>query len=223
MKDEGLGVFLSKYFRAVMIGVGVVVALCILALVALGISQINPPRTLLEINVAPSTATITINGQDYRNGIYEVEPGNYTATISADGFTGKSANITVEEGQTAKLATFLPNKSEGMAYFERSAADLNILRTLSDQEAVDFIKSYDKKLSIRDQLPLDASYDMSEVLGIPGNEIYEQTIYDGSTDSRCSAAFCLLVSGYELSLDAVRESIADAGYNLDDYEVIYDF
>lgn len=223
MNNENVGTFLSAHYRAIMIGVGIVATLCILALVVLGVSQIQPPRTLLEISVAPSTAVITINGQDYRNGIYEMEPGDYVVNIAASGFQPKTINVAVEDGQTAKIATYLKNQAEGMEYFERSAADINVLRGINEPEAVSFVQNYDRKLSIRDLLPIDASYDMSEVLDMPSNEIYEQTISDGSADSRCKKAFCLLVSGYELNEEVLQETVADLGYNLDDYEVIYDF
>ena len=110
-----------------------------------------------------------------------------------------------------------------MAYFEKSAADLQVLATLDDPEVQEFMTAYNQKISIRDHFPIDATYDMSAVNGTPGNDLYEQTITDGSQNPDCPIAFCLYVSGYRLNEDAIRDALKSLGYNLDDYEVIYDF
>ena len=226
MRNENLGDFLSQHFRAVMIGVGVVILLCILALIGLGVSKIKPAHTLLEITVAPHDATISINGQEYRNGIYEFEPGNYTVDISAEGFEPKNFNVVVPEEQTGKISTYLVNKKEGMEYYERNQADLNILETMADTEAVEFMKDYNRRISISGYLPIDASYSIE---GPPvgegerqGNNIYRQKVENGTTDSRCGWAFCLLVTGDLYNEEVLRNTLLDKGYNLDDYEVIYD-
>lgn len=226
MRNENLGDFLTQHFRVVMIGVGVVILLCILALIGLGVSKIKPAHTMLEIAVAPHDATILINGQEYRNGIYEIEPGNYTVEISKDGFESKSFSVEAPEKQTGKISTFLVNKKEGMEYYERSQADLNILGTMTDTETVEFMKDYNRRISIAEYLPIDASYSIEgPQVGEgerQGNNIYRQKIANGSTDSRCEWAFCLLVTGDLYNEEILRNTLLDKGYDLDDYEVIYD-
>ena len=223
MDNENLGSLLSKHFRPIMITVGIIIAICLIILIVVAIRNFQPVKTFISVNIAPTTATVTINGQAYRNGTYELAPGQYEAQISAAGFTPKTLTIDVKQSETTPIATFLLNQKEGMAYFEKNAADLQVLATLTDPEAQEFMTSYNKKLSIRDYFPIDATYDMSAVNGTPGNDLYEQTITDGSQDSDCPLAFCLYASGYQLNEDALREALENLGYNLDDYEVIYDY
>ena len=223
MNNNNLGDFLSSHCKTIIIFSTILSAICIVTLIIFGISRIEPTRSFLDINVAPSIASIKINGQPYHNGVYEFDPGNYTVEISADNFSSKTVDATVEKGTTTKISTFLEPKEQGMKYYEQNPADISALSNMSDPVAQSFTEAYDKKLSIRQFLPINASYDMSEALGIPGNEIYQQTITDGTNDPRCTQAFCLLASGYQLNQAALSEAITDLGYNIEDYEVIYDF
>lgn len=223
MNNENLGSLLSKHFRPIMLSVGVIIVISIIIIIALIIQNNQPSKTYLTIGVAPSEATILINGQEYHNGSYEFKPGTYEALISADGFTPKTLSLEVKNHETTPFATYLFNEQEGLAYFEKSAADLAILATLSDPEIKEFMNAYNQKITIRDHLPLDATYDLSAQSGTPGNDLYKQTISDGSTDPRCSRAFCLLASGYRLNENALREAVENLGYNFNDYEVINDF
>lgn len=40
----------------------------------------------VSLNIAPTSATITVNRKDYRNELYEMQPGTYKAKISQEGF-----------------------------------------------------------------------------------------------------------------------------------------
>ena len=40
----------------------------------------------VSLNIAPTSATITVNRKDYRNGLYEMQPGTYKAKVSQEGF-----------------------------------------------------------------------------------------------------------------------------------------
>lgn len=223
MNNENIGEILSRHFRPIMITVGIIVVLCIVAIFAVIISNIKPEKTYISVNIAPTFATVNIDGQEYRSGTYEISPGNYSVTISADGFEPKTINLEVISGKTTPVSAYLLNKKEGLSYFERNAADISVLETLSDPELEDFLTAYHKKISIRDYFPIDATYDMSAINGTPGNDLYAQTITDGTNDPDCSYAFCLYASGYRLNEDALREALSDLGYNFDDYEVIYDY
>lgn len=223
MQNENLGSLLAKHYRPILIVSGIIVAICTIILAVVLIQQLQPEKTYISISVAPSQATVMINGNEYHNGSYEFQPGQYQATISAEGFTTKTLDINVQPDQTTAIATYLVNNQEKMEYFEKSTADLQVLSTLPDEDAQEFISNYDQKASIRDLLPIDATYDLSAESGMMGNDLYEQKITDGSSDSRCTQAFCLHATGYRLNMDALRQAVANLGYNFDDYEVIYDF
>lgn len=223
MRDGGFGEFVNTHFSGVVTTLIIIGIICIGALVALPFLGHRPKISSIEFTVAPSFAKIEINGQTYNNGVYEFEPGEYEALISADGFESKKVKLTLGKEENAKLSEYLLNTEEGLAYFERSEADLRSLEAIDKTEVKEFLESYRKKVSIRNILPIDASYDMSATLGLPGNELYEQTIKDGSDDPRCKKAFCLLATGYRLNEAKLREAVSDKGYNLANYEVIYDF
>ena len=223
MRDGGFGEFIAAHFRGVVIILSIIVIICVGALIALPFLVYRPKISSIEISVAPSFAKIEINGQTYNNGVHEFEPGEYEAVISADGFESKKVKVTVEKEKSAKLSDYLLNTEEGLAYFERSEADLRSLEAIDKAEIKEFLDDYRKKVSIREVLPIDASYDMAAALGLPGNELYEQTVKDGSNDPRCKKAFCLLVTGYKLNEAKIREAVSAKGYNLANYEVIYDF
>lgn len=219
MNNDNFGVFLSRHYRGIMISVAVVIAVCVLVPIILLISNVAQPKTFLQINVAPGNALIDVNGQEYRNGIYEIEPGTYSAEISAEGFEPKIQSVTVQKGETAKISTYLLNEDDGMDYYLSNAGDIEILRSVEDQEVKDFLAHYDQMISIREKFPIDASYNVPE-MGLN----YSQTVSDGSSRQECEMAFCLLVTGYGQPNDEVVDgALNDAGYNIDDYQVIYDF
>ena len=222
MNNENLGYLLSKYFRPIMIVVGIIIALCICGIIAVIVHNLQPDKTLISVNVAPTQATITIDGQEYHNGTYEFAPGQYQANIAADGFESKTLDFNVESSKTTPISTYLVNKKEGMDYYENSAADLQVLGSLSEPEAQEFMQRYNKKLTIRDYLPIDATYNAGPMRGETKNDLQPQTITDGSTDSRCSKAFCLKVTGRNIDQQTISDTISNLGYNINDYEVIYD-
>lgn len=226
MDDRNLGYLLTKYFRPIMITVGVVIAACLVGIIAVIIHNLMPEKTLVSINVAPTEATVTIDGREYHNGTYEIKPGQYQVSISADGFDPKIVNLDIKPHQTTPLSTYLVNKKEGLAYFEKSAADLQVLNSITDQEIQDFMQQYRKKISIKDQLPISVRYNAAQGSTTEGRSLDFQTVSDGTSRSDCSMAFCLLVSAtYGISAPdeaSVRAALSNLGYNYDDYEVIYD-
>lgn len=219
MNNDNFGVFLSRHYRGIMISVAGVIAVCILVVIILLVSNVARPKTFLQINVAPGNALIEVNGQEYHNGIYEIAPGTYSAEISAEGFESKTQSVTVQKGETAKISTYLLNEDDGMNYYLSSAGDIEILRGIEDQEAKDFLARYDQMVSIREKFPIDASYNVPEE-GLN----YSQTVSDGSSRPECEMAFCLLVTGYGQPNDeVVDDALSDAGYDMEDYQVVYDF
>ena len=219
MNNDNFGAALAKHYRAIIISAVVVVALCVIGLIVLLVSNISQPKTFLQISVAPGDALIEVNGQEYHNGIYEVEPGTYTAEISAEGFEPKTQEVTVAEGETAEISTYLLNEDEGMDYYLSSAGDIEILRGIGDQEVQNFLARYDQMVSIAEKFPIDASYNVPE-----DGMSYSQTISDGTSRPECEMAFCLLVTGYGQPNDEVIGEVLDGmGYNIEDYQIIYDF
>ncbi len=222
MDNSSLGGFLVAHYRAVVWGSVAVILLCVIAIIIAAISQIKPARSFMEVAVVPTTATVTINGKDYRNGVYEMAPGNYVADVSQDGFEGAEVAVKVEPGETTRVEVVLPHEKWGIWYFERSQADLNVLATMKNAEAQEFMQGYNQRLELKEELPIEIMYDMAEVED-GGSGYGLMQLEDGSGDPRCELAFCLIASGDILNLEALKSAVTERGYNWDDYEVIYDF
>ena len=152
-------------------------------------SKLTAP-TLLNIQVAPSTAIVTINGEDYKTGIQEgFKPGTYTAKIHQDGFS------------------------------------LSVMRVIAytDEQAGQFISSYDKKLQIKENLPIlkyygaESSMSQSQSMARLG----KMTIADGTGNPLCERVFCLIMSGSHANESNARTELSELGYDYEEYEVVY--
>ena len=219
---ELLNVFDKHYkiFIAVVIGV---ILLAIGVIIVVPIMQENSRPTILEISIAPSTAKIEIGGKFYHNGAEVFEPGKYDVKVSQEGFTSKTVQVDVKAHQQTTLTTYLINKEEGLAYYERSAVDLQTLRLNKDSEEVaKFLEAYDKKVKIREILPINASYNLKDTNPNMSNYMIFMNIADGSTNDKCHYAFCLVVTGDRKNEKRVQEMLKINGYNHEDYEIIYE-
>jgi len=224
---EALQIFDKHYklFVAAIIGV---ILLCIGIIIAVPVIRENNKPTILEIAVAPTTAKIEIDGKEYQNGTHRIEPGEYDVKITKEGFKQKETKVKVAKGQQTILATYILSEEEGYKYFERSAADIEVLHQINaeeDAELRSFIDEYDEKMKIKEVLPINASYNFFEGQKGAANLIVQVFISDGSTDSKCHYAFCLRVTGDRKKSQRearVKEIMKANNFNYEDYEVIYD-
>ena len=216
--------FFDKHYKILTGAIIGIIVLCAVVIIAVPIIRENERQTILEIGVAPTTAKIEIDGKEYANGAYVFEPGSYTAHISQEGFTSKEVSFSVKEHEQNLLAAFIVNEEEGLAYFERSAADMESLRLSyeNDEEVRVFIDEYDEKLEIRNKLPINASYDLKDTNPGMGSYMIFMNISDGSNHGKCHHAFCLLVTGDRKNEARIKEILDINGYEYNDYEVIYE-
>lgn len=198
----------------------VVIAICLIVQ-ALGNATIG---SYLSLNIAPSSAKITINGKDYRNGVWEFPSGQYSAVISADGFESKTISFKVDGGTTT-VYDYIVNKNEGMKVFEKDETSMGVLRHMkNDEKAKEYVAKYDEKVKIKDVLPLQMSAGCVRE-ECDSNQMV--TVENGSNNKQCKQEFCLRVVAKGISNDAAIKNAAERavkmrGYSLDDYEVIYE-
>lgn len=201
---------------SILIGLCAIVIIYIVAVIPL-INYLTK-KTYIEIAVAPTTAKIYLNDQEYHNGTYEIEPGTYSVRIEADNFTSKQSEIKIVKRQDAQLVNYLLHKTEGLNYFLRSSSDLEILRRVNnDNDVTDFLQKYDNKLKIKNNLPILLNYYDESV-----SSVIQASITDGTDKAECKYAFCLYVDTSKAYEQRAREVIKAAGYSYDDYEVIYE-
>ena len=165
--------------------------------------------TYLDIAVAPSTATIELDGTKVNAGVNEITPGEH-----------QEINIIVEKHKDQSVVEYLKNTTEGMQYFFKSREDIAVLRSYqqkntNDQEVTDFLNKYDSLIKITEKLPIVTNFR-------EGANIVSGEITDGTNNPKCDYAFCLQVDQPKSYEWRVRESMQLAGYNYDDYEIIYE-
>ncbi len=214
-----LGDFLDKHSKSVVILLFVVIAICFGGTLVLGVFNYQEQKTYLSVMVAPVFARVTLNDQEYQMGLNEIEPGKYQVKISADGFISKEFTLEVKHGEPAAVSGYLMHASEGINYYARDAKSLSVLRAMSatnDEQLAKFLDDYSNLMGIKNSLPMDASFSK-------GNQEIRVTVKDGSRDPRCKMAFCLIAVGEDINPGAVEFAVSSAGFDLKNYEVIYDY
>lgn len=198
--------------------VAVLILINILAVViVVGAVVYNNMKTAtININVAPNEAIIELNGHRYDNfGSHDVLPGNYHVKISMEGMQTKEFDITMESNGFTRIETYLLDANGGFDYYIKNQDDELTLEDVANDEASKaFIAKYNKIVSIADVLPLEY-YDRDDQANPIGIYI-EQDLGVCEDD-----LVCLSVYGGEQHKDIVADLIREAGYNPDDYRIIY--
>ena len=231
--------YLKKvYVSAVVFFAAIITLVLAIFLVIIPAIKAAGRLAFLDVLVAPVDATVTINGEEYRNAVYEMEPGHYTATIAKDGFKPVTAEFDLEKDKTAGLYLYLEPSDGSWAYYEqaKNQASLEALLRLnnynSDGDAwwppVQVIQEKDaaKKLAerykVKSILPANVSLCGDVATRMTCNAIKVEYKYS----KKCDDGLCLVISGRskELpneALSEIREKFAEGGFNFDDYRYIY--
>ncbi|MBR3132406.1 hypothetical protein IKG33_03305 [Candidatus Saccharibacteria bacterium] len=232
--------FLRTYRRIVIFGgMGIVLILIIFLGIVPLIDYLNRPA-YVDILIAPVEAKIMIDGKEYRNATYELEPGEYKAEISREGYKSKEINFIVNHGETIKLYTYLdPEDGDFSDYEEKKNVDsLKALLRMNgyneegeeiedgfsmideDKTANDFIN----KVTIAKEMPIYMS-----VCGKPAKRTNCNSIsvnYD--YDYRCDGnRLCLIIRSREralseVTLDEVKKGVESLGRKFSEYKYVYD-
>lgn len=215
--------FVDKHYKPIFIGSILIGIGFILWVVITAISLEVNKNTYLTLGFAPTEAILTVNGKDYRTGTYKFEPGKYTGQIHYEGFEPKTIDFEVKSKEVTTVASYIVNEKEGLSYFEKSAADIEALRNVKDDEEVNrFLASYDQKYSLMKQLPLDASFDDRAATGFPKQDLVSVKIKNGNMHKKCHGTLCLVVVGKKYNNNKIKSVLSEKGYKIEDYEVIYE-
>ena len=225
---ERLNDFINRHYKAtvtVLIVSSIIFAIITIVFFLMNHGIINTGATYISINVAPADAKIIIDGNEYRNGVYEFSPGTHNVQISSDGFSSKETTITAIANRTATLTEYLQSETDGLDIYERSAYEIDILSHIDSPETNSFVKDYEHKTAISEILPLKIDFKTAE--SETGKSYYmDAEITDGSYDVKCKYAFCLKINGYldgqESMKTAIAQSLKEKGYDFSSYHVIYE-
>ena len=217
--------YLIKHSKIIAIFSIVAILVCIISIVVTFINKYLSRKTYLTLQFAPSSATLEIDNTDYsfRNGSYEMKPGHYSGVIKADNFKTKEISFEIKPHQTNTIIDYLVHATEGLKYFEKNAADISTLRQIQNDDSItSFINEYNHKASIFDILPLEDSWS-----GSPGTDedhiMYYLKITNGNNNPNCLGTLCLQTAGIKDDRYRLQEFLNQKGYNINDYEVFYEF
>ena len=203
---------LFRKYPFIFIGLGFLIFVTIILVIA----ALNVHHTSdLEILIAPTSATVTIDGKKYENGTFYLDAGEHTIHIKKEGFV--SQDITFDTATTSKIYTYLKQTDGGYSWYLDHPEDALILTQIGDYLSDEEAKTFSSKHQIMNNLPIVyADYDKD----------YNYTEYriDGGSFIGCESNFCLKITDTTGgNLESAKQQIRSAGFNPDDYQILYEY
>lgn len=200
------------------IGIVLMFVALVIWIIILYIQNLGRSATL-DLLVAPSFAQVKINDQTYANKVSSsFEPGDYTVEISAEGFQTKQETISLRQGETTQLYTYLIPEDGDMSWYANHSSEDMLLTSIGSRNATIKSTTYLADFPISAILPI-------EVVEVDPNT-YDWVEYriDGGKFDQCHREFCIKITDTTGgNHDAALEQIRAKGYNPDDYEIIYNY
>lgn len=173
----------------------------------------------VDIMVTPSAAVIELNGKKYDNlATHDVRPGEYHVRISMEGMQAKEYDLNLADNGFARIWDYLLDADGGFSYYVSHPEDAMLLEDVADAEAREFLQEFAERQSIRDVLPLTFANTYDE----NATEVVSISIDFGVGEECEEKPYCLVIYDYtgknsEKAIGMIRE----AGYNPDDYELVF--
>ena len=223
---------LKAFFQSNRIRAILVLDIIAILIIVFIFARQSSKASIVSFNIAPIDAKISVNGDThYRNGQYYISPGKYKVTVSHDGLEPKSITVNIESRDFASVNLFLAGTDNNFEFYKQrtsydsykklktiASAGTNVT-TDNDTTAQEFIANYDKVLSISDQLPIKGYVHADPNINASSAGF---AIRSGLDDKECNTSSCLVVKFYGSGFEnEVRNKIQNAGYNPDDYQIIY--
>ncbi len=194
----------------------VVLGLLIFFTIILVISAFNMhPTVEVELLVAPTSATTTIDGKSYQNGTFKIAPGEHQVHIEKEGFV--SQDFSFNTLSTNKVYAYLRQTDGSFSWYRSHPEDSQVLTKIGDYLADQEATNYTRQNPITQALPIIyANYD----------DHYNYTEYriDGGKFDSCQTDFCIKITDSTGgNLELAKQKIRDSGFNPDDYQIIYEY
>ena len=193
---------INKFYRRLgAIFVGGLVMIVVVFLVVIPLLSYADKPAYLDVLVAPSEAKVVIDGAEYRNAMYELEPGEYTATITLDDLEPEVVEFELVKNATTGLYA---EWFEGRGWKYYTAEELA------------------HKNGIKEILPISLS-----ICGTPAKRTNCDAIeINFDRVPECQGQECIVINGRRAEmtdevLGAVRDKLSEKGYSLDDYRYVY--
>ena len=180
----------------------------------------NMKTATIDILVAPSDATIELNGTKYDNlKSHSIMPGEYHVKISMDGMETKEFDVGIEDGELKRIWTYLLDSESDFSYYVTHPDEISILGEVADVKAEEFIVEYNRLNAIQEVLPLQ----FSNTFDKNATEVISISVRWGVDDECDEKAFCLIVHDFTgKNTERALQLIKEAGFNPNDYELVYE-
>lgn len=231
--------FVNKvYIKVAVVFAAIIIVVVVIFLGIIPLINKSERPAFLDVLVTPVDATVTVNDKEMNNAVYEMEPGEYTAIITRDGFVSVTMDLKLEKDKTTGIYLNLVPDDGDWEFYEdiKNQQSLNVLLRLNGvdvngktwepvpqlaEENVE-AKSIADRYKIKALTPIYLS-----ICGTPANRMNCNAVHvDYRYSKRCGDKLCLVITGRTRELDSealdkVKSELLKNGYNLDDQEYIY--
>ena len=207
--------FLARHKKATL--VGIILSLVLIVAISVYFIIEDASKTAdVQVIVAPSSATMTLNGVRYdAYGDLRVKPGEYEVKVSKDGFETVTEKIEAKENETVSIMIYLMPTEENADYYETHPEDATIRGSIDDARALAELNELKEKYPILKQLPIKIDYYTANY----ANRVKYTITYE-RTDSE--QGFIIVVNDDTGgNYGAAMERIKALGFNPEDYQIQY--
>lgn len=164
----------------------------------------------LILLVAPSTATLKIDGHKVASGSIKLRAGSHTLVISGEGFEEKQIDFEIAKHETKSINAYAGNDNN-FEYYLKHDTEIDRLALVADEEAIKFINNYRKSKTILELLPIVVAKEYGTK---------SSTLSRGDV---CERSYCLKITDDNADLRKEMEAkIVELGYDPENYEIIYE-
>lgn len=162
---------------------------------------LSPGSGNLELLVAPSPATLTLDGKTVKSGKHNVSTGKHTITASMSGFAKQTRTVTIGNDPVTIRFILLTNSAEGEKYLDDHPEEGYLMEAYDGQNFNDEnARSTANNPIIKDLPYVDSSNRFRIDIGAVTEEDPKAPIY---------------ITGIDLTaVQAAKNWITNAGYNL---------
>jgi hypothetical protein len=168
----------------------------------------------IDVIVAPASSKILIGNKHFPNGTHKIRPGEYSISITKDGFEPYSTKIIAKENETAQLKIFLLPSNGSYEWYYSHPEDAKLLDPIKDYTYTKNLDELKNKNPIINILPIQvAEYSNNYSVYTEFSINYKQTEAD-----RITLVIDDITGGNEnKALDIIRAK----GFNPDEYNIEY--
>ena len=196
----------KRTFLLGLIFVPIVVILVIVVILTTILSK-NAELILL---VAPSTATLKIDGHKVASGSIKLRAGSHTLVISGEGFEEKQIDFEIAKHETKSINAYAGNDNN-FEYYLKHDTEIDRLALVADEEAIKFINNYRESKTMLELLPIV----VAKEYGAKSSTL--------SRGDACERSYCLKITDDNADLRKEMEAkIIELGYDPENYEIIYE-